>query len=294
MQLTLENARLVQSNLGGQDGPCANSGVCDEPPPVVSTAENSHILVRDIFLQSPQLEGTGRYLSTESFWMRITNDTEYRAWNTRSNGIRRVTTTTTSGGTSVAAFMSINLLGPRLPTMRPLDKYWNERYTLAQFRVTIMSERGSYASQGLAALAPRVFEQLFFVIYDIDAGRDATTGELTGIESMQFEPGASLMTGGSSELSVYDSWIAMLRARNPNGNEVLWHEQPHIHNREVWDAPVYSASSYGVGADNPAATYRNLTPLQHSRAVRVQLDNAASFRVKFSIAVCCTTVCQGV
>ena len=47
-------------------------------------------------------------------WLRVTNQSEYRAWRTGVNGITRRTQ-----GAVTGYFGSINLLGPREPSMRP-------------------------------------------------------------------------------------------------------------------------------------------------------------------------------
>ena len=94
--LTFDNAHLVLSNLGGQGGRCVDTcytdpvrcftwnEFCDEQQPTANAPDaggvmgNMHILFRDV--------GT---VNGQSIWLRITNESEYRAWNPRHNGVKR-------------------------------------------------------------------------------------------------------------------------------------------------------------------------------------------------------------
>ena len=73
--------------------------------------------------------------------LRITNETDYRAWNPRHNGVKRQ-----EEGTRVGFFGAVNLLGPRTVDQRPLDRFWNDQFTIVQLRYTFMTEEatGSY------------------------------------------------------------------------------------------------------------------------------------------------------
>ena len=102
--LTFEAATLVLSNLGGQGGRCVDtcydngqcfawSDLCEEEQPSTHVADsgglmgNMHVLFRGIgFAERPG--GTHAEI-----WLRIVNETEYRAWNPRHNGVKRVTGT---------------------------------------------------------------------------------------------------------------------------------------------------------------------------------------------------------
>ena len=148
---------LVQSNLGGQGGRCARisyvdagstvsvdwNSLCEEPQPgscplasgtpcptwasalpgnfasrpdtSSSQPGNEHILFR----------GVGTTFDTgDEIWLRITNQTAYRANNPRHNGVKRQ-----SEGMLVGFFGAINLLGPRDPLQRPYSKYWSDQFT---------------------------------------------------------------------------------------------------------------------------------------------------------------------
>lgn len=125
--------------------------------------------------------GVGNTLDTnQEIWMRVTNESTYRAWNPRHNGVKR-----RSEGTSTGFFGALNLLGPRsitqvigdsrsgLPTavwpravpccalhrcahvarvtprvsgftpcawQSRRDKYWSDQYTMVQLRYEFFVE----------------------------------------------------------------------------------------------------------------------------------------------------------
>jgi len=99
VDINFDNASVVRSNLGGQGGRCASLNECDE----IETPTTPHeVLIRDI--------GTNTLGSSEPIDMRITNITEYHAWRTRWNGVKR------TGVAGESSFGVVNLLGPRDPT----------------------------------------------------------------------------------------------------------------------------------------------------------------------------------
>lgn len=59
---------------------------------------------------------------------------EYRAWSTENNGIRRQTDGTITGYT-----VAINLLGPRMPWQRPRSKFWRSDFTLVQLSYSFVT-----------------------------------------------------------------------------------------------------------------------------------------------------------
>lgn len=78
-------------------------------------------------------------------WMRVTNETEYRAWNPRHNGVKRQ-----AAGANFGFFGAINLLGPRDPnriqTATPANKLWFATFTAVQLKFEFLAEAsaGSY------------------------------------------------------------------------------------------------------------------------------------------------------
>lgn len=92
--ITFDNAMVVRSNLGHQGGRCRDvtwdgvfsswTAACDEPQSVGMAPE---VLIRDI----------GRGPGNVRIDLRITNETEYKAWNERLNGVKRVATQNSEG-----------------------------------------------------------------------------------------------------------------------------------------------------------------------------------------------------
>lgn len=66
--------------------------------------------------------------------LRVTNESEYRAWITEWNGIKRE-----EENDRVGYFGVVNLLGPRRSTQRPLTKFWNEHFSYVQLRYSFLN-----------------------------------------------------------------------------------------------------------------------------------------------------------
>ena len=124
-----ENSKLILSNLGGQGGRCKdttyNDGssatwqeLCVERDPTdagqANTADNMHILISNVGTQKDYTTGISRPV-----WMRVTNESEYQAWRTGHNGIKR----TGGVGSNAGFFGVVNLLGPRDPTQ---NRQWSQ------------------------------------------------------------------------------------------------------------------------------------------------------------------------
>ena len=69
-------AKLVRSNLGGQGGRCTTAGFCVEQ---LTASTPQEILFETVGIARPG----------EPIDMRVTNTSEYRAWNIKLNGIKR-------------------------------------------------------------------------------------------------------------------------------------------------------------------------------------------------------------
>ena len=123
---------MVRSNLGGQGGRCRDASYadgtsatwqsmceerCDLPAGVC--ASPAEVYIADI--------GTGP--GDVCIDLRITNESEYRAWRTGHNGVKHV-----DGGIDAGFFGVVNLLGPRLATQRPFDMWWSSHLTFVQLR----------------------------------------------------------------------------------------------------------------------------------------------------------------
>lgn len=95
-------------------------------PDTPSSYGNEHLLFRRVGVS---------LRSDLELWMRVTNESVYRAWNPRHNGVKRQ-----SEGTAVGFFGAINLLGPRTISQRPYSKYWSDLFTFVQLRYSFYVE----------------------------------------------------------------------------------------------------------------------------------------------------------
>lgn len=250
--INLDGAALVRSNLGGQGGRCSLLGECDE----VQSATTLH----EIYIRDVGVSGDDTAID-----LRITNQSEYHAWNPDLNGIKRST------GGRFGSFGAINLLGPREEDQA--GYVWHTGGTFVELLFEVVGRDGS----GTRALTlPRTY----LTFYDFDAS--ATSSEV-----MQINPSGSPLEimPATSELIRASSWSALL------DEPVLDELFPTTSQRqylESWGTPVSRATARGVGADNPIESYV-LTQQQVDRSVMVRFDNVSSFRVRYAIIHCCTT-----
>ena len=126
--IEFDGAELVRSNLGGQGGRCdTNSPVYDGEFASASQCVDgarTPSTPPEVYIRNVGTAPSGARID-----LRITNESEYRAWNPNHNGIKRQTE-----GARTGYFGAINLLGPRLSAQRPFEKYWNEHFTFVQLR----------------------------------------------------------------------------------------------------------------------------------------------------------------
>ena len=117
-------AKLIRSNLGGKGGRCVTPGLCEE---LQTESTPREILYQTVGFTRPPL-------AYEAIDLRVTNETEYRAWRIRLNGIKRQRT-----GDSFGYFGVINLLGPRAPGQPGgPDTQWDPEFTFVQLRYTFL------------------------------------------------------------------------------------------------------------------------------------------------------------
>lgn len=132
--ILFRDASTVRSNLGGQGGRCNQGPLpqgCDEQastdPPDSSSLQE--IYIRNVGTNVIGLEHTdGVPTNGRQIDMRITNLTEYRAWEPEWNGVKRVEPDDYS-------FAVINLLGPRKSDWA---KHWNEVMTFTELRIEFL------------------------------------------------------------------------------------------------------------------------------------------------------------
>jgi hypothetical protein len=189
-------------------GTCGSGGVNDGTcPPWVSTQPNSYASMPDVRAADGSVTTYGnehilfRNLGNVTdhttrlpkvLWMRIVNESTYRAWNPRHNGVKRQ-----SEGVLEGFFGAINLLGARTTSQRPTAKFWNTQYSLVQLRYEFYTEMstGSYetaraAGNGMTGLTPQDIGRTFFSFWDLDQGQPTFSGSFTQIEAFQMGPQA--------------------------------------------------------------------------------------------------------
>ena len=248
-------ATLVRSNLGGMGGRCTTEGLCVEP----QTASTPH----EIYYQTVGVTRSG-----EPIDMRITNQSEYRGWNIRLNGIKK-----NSKGSQTGYFGVVNLLGPRSTDQSgPPETQWNTEFTYVELRFTFIGRNSG---------APVTIDRTYMTFYDFDTGRPEFDGSDTQIEVMQVGPEASnTYTATPSEIRQFGTWQAFLQ---PSAYATFSANSP-----QNWVTPVNVASTYGTGRDNPADPY-DLTSVQAARSVMAEFVSVSTFQVRFAISACCTT-----
>ena len=251
-EITFETAQLAYSNLGGLGGRCDQQGsLCTEGSTTSGTAH-------DIYISNVGTTQEGTQLD-----LRITNESEYRAWSVYLNGVKRVQRDSVSG-----YFCVVNLLAPRASNQR---RHWNAWVTQVDLRYTFISA---------SAQTPVVIERVLLTFYDFDAGRETDArGNRVSAECMQISGADRVDTAMSTELLVKlpknETQLAALNLAT-SAADVFANETS------------YCASVYGVGNDNPIDP-GNLTALEVRRAILVQMINASDLHVRFAIHVCCGT-----
>ena len=119
--------------------------------------------------------------------LRITNETEYRAWNPRHNGVKRQ-----SDGVREGHFGAINLLGPRSTAQLPTYKFWNDQFSIVQLRYSFMTEisQGAYRadSSGVYGLRPLNVGRMYMTFWDMDTGMPTFGASQVQKEAMQMGP----------------------------------------------------------------------------------------------------------
>ena len=121
-------------------------------------------------------------MAGEEISLRVTNLTEYRAWNSRHSNIYRRDDPNpgsplccasdtrhpharpcgrgTDGvkrqaiGQHVGYFGAINLLGPRTINQQPPDKYWTDQFTVVQLRFSFVTDIRPTHSDGAPTASP--------------------------------------------------------------------------------------------------------------------------------------------
>ena len=225
--------------------------------------------------------------------MIITNETEYHAWNTEWNGLKRRFESSDLDG----YFAVVNLLGPRDSSQTSAVAGW-DRFTYVQLRVQFVTDKSSH---GGSARAPIVLPRTYMTFYDFDTGQPQFEGSYVQREAMQTDPAIKeVLISSFSELNNYSNlhdFLLATSAGSPTESSTqadleAFFTAAELEEVESWTGQstsrLYAASTYGVGKDNPVDTYQ-LTEQQKARSVMLRIENASEFRVRVIIAPCCTT-----
>ena len=188
-----------------------------------------------------------------------------RAWNPRHNGVKRQ-----QEGDSTGYFGAINLLGPRSPTQRPLDKLWYSTFTGAQFRFDFLREPqpGSYAASGVNGLSPLTLQRLFFTFWDVDTGQPTFANSAQQVEAMQMGPQAVLAErgvgdDGASDLRFTQTWHEIFAEQPPSAiGDAVADASVRLAGWDMWrqtnpqgGSGVFSGTSYGIGEYSTYTAY---------------------------------------
>ena len=151
VKIEFKNSVTVRSNLGGQGGRCHETGTntagrlmgCDEQAtrdPYCETLNDKnkkrcHAYVETNIPQEIYIREVGYNLMAgvatgEVIDLRITNLTEYHAWDTQWNGVKRVDI---AGDDSFAV---VNLLGPR---QTDWSDYWSDQMTFVELKIEFLT-----------------------------------------------------------------------------------------------------------------------------------------------------------
>ena len=207
--------------------------------------------------------------------MRITNETEYRAWNPRHNGVKR-----RQEGMRVGVLGAINLLGPRDATQRPADKFWNDQLTIVQLRYSFYTESspGAYRSDatGVYGLRPLDVGRIFVSFWDFDTGEPQFGVSTFQKEAVQLGPQAQSIALGHgrqpdgtayTEIETFGSWRHLLESANAANGSTFLSQLEATPSGWTWpgsasasySGSVYMGTTYGVGEDSTRA---HATPMR--------------------------------
>lgn len=289
VKIGMSVATTVRSNLGGQGGRC-HLGVipdgCEIPvasdPPAAGSSPHE-IYLRDIGRNDihPQYQPHFNAAAGQFVDMRITNLTEYYAWNTRWNGVKIGRDGTTN------QFAVVNLLGPRSDDMP--GRIWNNELTFVELNVEFLGrtvpwdEHSDPAVQAVSA-TPLTLARTYISFYDFDTGSQRSDGTFNAPEAMQVDSSATTVAlSSATELEQHGAWSTVSSEAQLNSFFPAAADRARL---EAWTSPIIRATTYGVGRDNPADSY-TITPLQQARSVQVLLSASRSARLPAQRPIWC-------
>ena len=254
--ITFKQAQLARSNLGGLGGRC-DPGSSDGGSLLCTDGATTSATAHEVYISNVGKSADGALLD-----LRITNESEYRAWNVAINGIKRVQRVSTSGYFSV-----INLLAPRSQSQR---RYWHHEQTFVDLRYTFLNA---------VTQAPSVLDRTMLTFYDFDAGRETdASGRRVSTECMIIRGAGRVATNADTEIVNQPPLATAAIASGLRGwDDGAWASETY-----------YCGTVYGIGADNPADPLE-LSALEMRRSVLVELVSASSLFVRYAVYVCCGT-----
>jgi hypothetical protein len=171
----------------------------------------------------------------------------------------------------------VNLLGPRAPSQRPPNKFWNEFFTHVQLRYTFVSAADD---------SPMPIGRTFLTFYDFDVGASQVAGASPAIEMMQMGPQAAHVELPSvTEIHTSTQW-SDVPSLSAGARGIIATTMPGAN---TWGTAVHHGTVFGVGDDNPFDPY-DLTAQQARRSVMAMFERVSSFQVRYAIGACCNTV----
>jgi hypothetical protein len=284
--LNFATAHVVRSNLGGAGGRCVDTTysdgrsvywyeLCDERQPSVNVPEtpsglgNMHVLIR----------GLGSTPAGEPISLLVRNESEYRPWNSRHNGVKR-----SREGSNAGSFVAINLLGPRSASQSPAAMLWHSDFTLVQLSYSFVAGTNS---------VPITIGRTFLTFYDFDTGEP--TFQQSRVQVEGFQPGpqaAAVELPSPTEIETHVDWATFLSSMLSYPPAASTRVPPSSSANassagtwSLWSSAIYSGSTYGVGNDNPTDVYA-LTAQQTLRAVMVMLEATSIFQVCLPCSRC--------
>lgn len=239
-----------------------SDGTYFNPPPGETDNSRAH----NIYFANVGTLSTG-----EKIDMRITNESEYNAFNSAQNGkVDR------DDGT----FGTINLRTPRASASE-----WHNHITWVQLRIEFINA----ATGGPIEVGAGGF-RTFVTFFDFDQGKSLPDGTHQVRECLQVVDGSAsaLCTESQCNTIADPTQIAVLR-----GDEYyqLFDEDPSYAPYQLpsrVDSPIYCSSERGTKRDNPSSPHI-LTAVQRARTVMVEVVGQPYLVVRMSIDHCCMT-----
>lgn len=312
--ISFSNSQLYRSNLGGQGGVCDVEGYEDRC--LVNTAPRAGTLDTGPEVQDIYIENVGVTDYGEQIDLKITNETEYRAWNPTVNGLasRAGSKSQTEKFGQDGNFSVVNVLGPRpwCNTSDPREAsrcvYWHldglgDKMTYVQLRYTFIGHSTGH---------PVKLHHTYLTFFDLDAGRSrsesseqysalayslglmdyptALSSFSAGMECVALKaypeeslhgmgPGYGVADDGSQYTKVMelDAKFQAALLRSTLA------ETPDFSSEGEWKRhPLFCGATQGIGKDNPASP-EILTEDHKSKTILANLYDLSSFSVRVAV-----------